>query len=107
VTVLADDDVVVNRDREPNGGSQWCSPNRYLHEDGCDRRQIAEHLLRAALRLPRVFVRRFCCFTQCRFVGRDELDVTHTERLREVVERHHGRIAPATLEATHILLCES
>jgi hypothetical protein len=27
--------------------------------------------------------------------------------LREVVERHHGRIAPAALEATHILLRES
>ena len=33
--------------------------------------------------------------------------MTHTERLREVVERHYGRIAPAALEAAHILLCES
>ena len=28
------------------------------------------------------------------------------QRLRQVVQRHHGRIAPAPLETTHILLRE-
>jgi hypothetical protein len=30
--------------------------------------------------------------------------VTHTERLREVIERHNSWIAPAALKATYILL---
>lgn len=41
------------------------------------------------------------------FVGPDEIDVAHSDRLGEFVERDDRRIALAALQATQILLAKA
>ena len=40
-------------------------------------------------------------------VGPDQFDVVDTKGLSQFIERYHGRIPPAALQATEILLTEA